>query len=57
MRVTQKSAQGFAVRESYGGHSTLAFSYRIVAKPFGNKSPRLPNYVAPKEPAPLRIKH
>jgi len=40
--VTQKSATGFAVRESQGGHSTVAFSYRIVAKPLGNGSPRLP---------------
>ena len=54
--VTQKSALGFAVHESQGGHSTLAFSYRIVAKPFGNKSPRLPSYVAPKESVPVRTK-
>lgn len=40
--VTQKSPSGFAVRENGGGHTTLAFSYRIVAKPFGDASPRLP---------------
>jgi len=40
--VTQKSIRGFAVRESQGGHSTLTFSYRIVAKPLGDHSPRLP---------------
>jgi len=39
--VTQKSIGGFMVRESQGGHSTLAFSYRIVAKPFGVTAPRL----------------
>jgi len=39
--VTQKSLTGFAVRESQGGRSTLAFSYRIVAKPFGPSAPRL----------------
>jgi hypothetical protein len=54
--VTQKSALGFAVRESQGGHSTLAFSYRIVAKPFGNASPRLPNYTTRKEPMPRAIR-
>ncbi|HLW37828.1 MAG TPA: hypothetical protein VKR99_05315, partial [Candidatus Eremiobacteraceae bacterium] len=32
--VTQKTASGFLVRENRGGHSALAFSYRIVAKPF-----------------------
>jgi hypothetical protein len=40
--VSQKSANGFAVRESQGGHSTLAFSYRIVAKPFGSQATRFP---------------
>jgi hypothetical protein len=54
--VTQKSPVGFAVRESQGGHSTLAFSYRIVAKPFGNNSPRLPNYAPRREPSPRRSK-
>jgi len=40
--VTQKSSGGFTVRESHAGHSTLMFSYRIVAKPFGSREPRLP---------------
>ncbi|HXW76005.1 MAG TPA: hypothetical protein VEJ20_01195 [Candidatus Eremiobacteraceae bacterium] len=40
--VTQKSASGFAVRENNGGHSTLAFSWRIVAKPYGSTDARLP---------------
>jgi len=40
--VTNKSAAGFAVRESQGGHSTLAFSWRIVAKPYGISAARLP---------------
>ena len=40
--VTQKSATGFAVRESQAGRSTIAFDYRIVAKPFGPPSSRLP---------------
>jgi hypothetical protein len=45
--VTQKSVRGFAVRENPGGQSTLAFSYRIVAKPYGNNRPRLPVTVLP----------
>lgn len=40
--VSQQSLAGFAVRENRGGHSTLSFSYRIVAKPFGSTEPRLP---------------
>lgn len=40
--VTRKSPSGFAVRESQGSHTTLAFGYRIVAKPFGDRSARLP---------------
>jgi len=30
------------------GRSTLAFSYRIVAKPFGRSEPRLPMVAAPR---------
>jgi hypothetical protein len=33
--VVNKTAAGFEVHENRGGRSTLAFSYRIVAKPFG----------------------
>lgn len=40
--VTQKSSIGFAVRESQSGRSTLAFAYRIVAKPYADASLRLP---------------
>jgi hypothetical protein len=40
--TTQKTPSGFVVRENGGGRSTLAFDYRIVGKPFGNNSPRLP---------------
>jgi hypothetical protein len=45
--VTQKSARGFAVRESQGGRSSLAFSYRIVAKPFDSHEARLPMVEVP----------
>lgn len=40
--VTQKTRDGFVVKECQGGKSTIAFSYRIVAKPFGIDKPRLP---------------
>ncbi|HEY7980612.1 MAG TPA: hypothetical protein VID19_03945, partial [Candidatus Eremiobacteraceae bacterium] len=40
--VTGKSAHGFIVREARGGRSTLAFDYRIVAKPIDENGARLP---------------
>ena len=40
--TTHKTPGGFVVRENGGGHSTLAFDYRIVGKPFGNTDARLP---------------
>ncbi len=40
--VTDKTPSGFAVHESQGGQSSLAFSYRIVAKRFGVAQRRLP---------------
>jgi hypothetical protein len=40
--VTMRSPNGFEVRESGGGRSTLQFSYRIVAKPYGSTEARLP---------------
>lgn len=39
--VTGKTTRGFSVRESQGGRSTLPFSYRIVAQPYGPTQPRL----------------
>lgn len=39
--VTRKSLDGFEVRESQGGRSSVDFSYRVVARPFGDASPRL----------------
>lgn len=44
--VTEKSASGFAVRENESGRSTLAFDYRIVAKPYGSSASRLPMTIA-----------
>jgi hypothetical protein len=45
--VTQKSATGFVVRELRGGRSSLAFEYRIVAKPLDENGKRLA--LAPQE--------
>lgn len=42
MYVTGKTPGGFMVRENRGGRSTVAFEYRIVAKPLGVNEPRLP---------------
>jgi hypothetical protein len=39
--VTQKTPRGFMVRDSHDGHSTLAFSYRILAKPVDDDAKRL----------------
>lgn len=40
--VTQKTGAGFVVRENRGGHSSVGFQYRIVAKPYGARGSRLP---------------
>ena len=40
--VAQKTASGFIVRETHGGHSTLSFDYRIVARPMDAKYDHLP---------------
>jgi hypothetical protein len=39
--VATKTPAGFIVREAKGGHSTIAFQYRIVAHPYGDSSERL----------------
>jgi hypothetical protein len=39
--VSQKSPGAFVVRELQGGHSTLTFDYRIVAKPVDENGQRL----------------
>jgi hypothetical protein len=39
--VTQKTPAGFVVRETDGGRSSLAFEYRIVARPIGETGARL----------------
>jgi hypothetical protein len=40
--VTTVTQRGFAVRESSGGHATIAFDYRIVAQPYDTKRAHLP---------------
>jgi hypothetical protein len=42
--VTAKTSIGFEVHENQGGKSTLAFSYRIVGKPYGEVAPRLQHF-------------
>ncbi len=39
--VTEESPAGFVVRESSGGRSTLAFEYRILARPVDGDGGRL----------------
>lgn len=46
--VAQRNGIGFTVRELQGGRSSLAFAYRIVAKPFGDTSARLPMASMPR---------
>jgi hypothetical protein len=48
--VTQRTASGFTVQENQGGRSSVAFAYRIVAKPFGNQAPRFPLFVEHRVP-------
>lgn len=40
--VTNRTLNGFVVRENQGGHSTLAFDFRIVAHPLDATTQRLP---------------
>ena len=42
LSVVQRGPTGFAVRETMGGRSNVAFMYRIVAHPYGVNEPRLP---------------
>jgi len=52
--VTQKTANGFVVRENHNGHSDVAFEYRIVAKPYGEVDSRLPSVQTGLVPARAR---
>lgn len=53
--VAQKTPRGFSVRETQGGHSTLAFDYRIVATGQGQVGKRMmlqPAAEVPSAPSP-----
>ncbi len=55
--IAERSKTGFVVRELRGGHSSIGFEYRIVAKPFGDHSARLPTVVMsapPPNPKPAQ---
>ena len=41
--VASRTPAGFVVREAQGGRSSLLFDYRIVARPYGRPSARLPH--------------
>jgi hypothetical protein len=45
--VASRTASGFDVRQIGGGRSSIAFAYRIVAKPYGFKDERLPFKIVP----------
>jgi hypothetical protein len=45
--VASRTASGFEVRQIGGGRSSIAFAYRIVAKPYGLKDERLPFKIVP----------
>ena len=40
--VASRTASGFEVRQVGGGRSSIAFAYRIIAKPYGFNDERLP---------------
>jgi hypothetical protein len=49
--VTHREASGFTVMENPGGSGSVAFAYRIVAKPYGETGARLPMRDDPVRPA------
>jgi hypothetical protein len=51
--IAGKTLSGFTVRESRGGHSTLAFEYRLVAHPYGDSGVRIAA-IAPRTKAFVR---
>jgi len=54
--VTNRTANGFDVRQVGGGRSTVPFAYRIVAKPYGVHDERLP-FKTVATPAGLNAVH
>jgi hypothetical protein len=57
--VAARTATGFDVRQVGGGRSSVAFAYRIVAKPYGGRAERLPfkTIATPAGINALRIQH
>jgi hypothetical protein len=58
--VASRTASGFEVRQVGGGRSSIAFAYRIVAKPYGSEDQRLPFQSVPdgaafKQPLPRSV--
>jgi hypothetical protein len=58
--VAQRTAEGFVVRELQGGRASIAFTYRIDAKPLGATSARLATSTLPYEfthavPPPVQL--
>jgi hypothetical protein len=41
--IASQDRNGFVIRESQGGRSTMTFDYRIVARPYGGSDARLPH--------------
>ncbi|HXW76592.1 MAG TPA: hypothetical protein VEJ20_04205, partial [Candidatus Eremiobacteraceae bacterium] len=50
--VAGKTTTGFTVREVNGGHSSLTFDYRIVAKPAFDRHPRMTLSASPPRALP-----
>ncbi|HEY7982181.1 MAG TPA: hypothetical protein VID19_11930 [Candidatus Eremiobacteraceae bacterium] len=54
--VSRKTSAGFEVRETQGGHGSLSFDYRIVAKPYGVTAQRFAMMTVGKPLKPL-VRH
>jgi hypothetical protein len=55
--ISSQGPTGFEVRELRGGTSNVGFSYRIVARPRANPSPRLDRVTLSPAPAQPRLDH
>jgi hypothetical protein len=55
--VERKSATQFVVRELQGGRSTLAFEYRVIAKPADDDASRLAAMPRAQIPGPVDTSH
>ena len=55
--MSNQNPAGFEVREKKGGTSSLAFSYRVVAKRKDIAAPRLEKVTVPPAPDHTHIRH